>query len=261
MKRFATLSALFALGLLIGLNAVTITIGNGTHNQGWPFRTFYGFERSAALYTADQINATGFIDLVAWDCGITSGMIVPYKIWLKNTTDTSMTAQPWQVITATATLVKEGTYTPNTLGWHQFQLDFPFAYSGASLIILVETNHGEYGDGNQSVQAFKCTNTGEQRHQYWFLNTSEPIDPGTLTYNLPNIMMNFSSDIEDDLGAVDITGNPTPTVGEAASYTVSIRNNGSNAQSGYRVKLMDANNTELAAVNCPPINSGTTAEV
>ncbi len=261
MKRFATLSALFALGLLIGLNAVTITIGNGTHNQGWPFRTFYGFERSAALYTADQINATGFIDLVAWDCGITSGMIVPYKIWLKNTTDTSMTAQPWQVITATATLVKEGTYTPNTLGWHQFQLDFPFAYSGASLIILVETNHGEYGDGNQSVQAFKCTNTGEQRHQYWFLNTSEPIDPGTLTYNLPNIMMNFSSDTEDDLGAVDITGNPTPTVGEAASYTVSIRNNGSNAQSGYRVKLMDANNTELAAVNCPPINSGTTAEV
>ncbi len=184
---------------------------------------------------------------------------IPYKIWAKNTNETTLTAQTWQDFTNGATMLKEGTFTPNTLGWNIFQFDTPFAYNGAGLIIAVESNYG--GGGGGSGHTFKYTSALGQMHQFWYQDSSEPTESGSTNANLPNIMMHISSDIEDDIGALSLTGNLTPTVGIETSYTVRLRNNGSNAQDTYQVKLMGANDTELAVVNGPPINSGMTAEV
>jgi len=51
---------------------------------------------------------------------------------------------------------------------------------------------------------------------------------------------------EHDLGALSIQGSQTPTAGELNSYIVKIKNNGSHTETGYRVKLMDSEGTELA---------------
>ena len=241
------------------LPAGTVMIGSGTQGQRQPFGTVWGHERSATLYTVDQIGTVGFISMVGWDCSTTSNTNIPYKIWAKNTTETTMSAQSWQSFTNGATMLKEGTFTPNTSGWNMFELDTPFAYTGSSLIIGVESNYGGYGGG--SGHNFRYTNIGEQRHQMWYQDSTEPTGSGNVNANMPNIMMHLTSDIEDDIGALSIIGNLTPTVGIESVYTVRVRNNGSNNQNTYQVKLMGPNNTELVVVNGPPLNSGLIAEV
>jgi len=52
----------------------------------------------------------------------------------------------------------------------------------------------------------------------------------------------------NDLAATAISGAITPTVGIAATYTITVRNRGTNPQSTYQVKLIDSNNNELASV-------------
>ncbi|HNQ43593.1 MAG TPA: choice-of-anchor D domain-containing protein, partial [Candidatus Cloacimonadota bacterium] len=55
---------------------------------------------------------------------------------------------------------------------------------------------------------------------------------------------------EHDLAALTLTGNTTPSVGSAATYSVSIINRGSVTQNNYQVKLFQfPANTELASVN------------
>ncbi|MGI6198316.1 MAG: carboxypeptidase regulatory-like domain-containing protein [Candidatus Cloacimonadaceae bacterium] len=237
----------------------TIMIGNGTQAQGYPFGTLWGFERSASLYTADQIGIVGTLDMVAWDCATPANINIPYKIWAKNTTETALTPQTWQSFTAGATLLKEGTFTPNTSGWKSFQLDTPFSYTGSGLIIAIESNYG--GSGIESDHSFRYTNLGTQRHQVWRYDNIEPTGNGWIYADIPNIMMHIATDVEDDLCAINISGSLTPTVGQETSYTVRIRNNGSINQSNYQVKLMGPNNAQLAVVNGPPINSGMTADV
>ncbi|HPV15295.1 MAG TPA: carboxypeptidase regulatory-like domain-containing protein, partial [Candidatus Cloacimonadota bacterium] len=243
------------------LPAGAIIIGDSTRTQRWPFGTTYGFERSAALYTANQIGMAGDLNLsmIAWDCANTTDITIPYRIWAKNTNDVALTTQTWQELTTGATLVKEGTFVPNTLGWNMFQLDTLFVYAGSSLIIGVETNYGGSGEG--SGHTFSCTNLGQQRHQYWIQNDSAPTGNGTLHTYSPNIMMILNVDVENDLGAGSINGNLTPTVGIETSYTVRIRNNGSNDQNNYQVKLMGPDNVELASVAGPPISSQQVVEV
>ena len=53
----------------------------------------------------------------------------------------------------------------------------------------------------------------------------------------------------NDLAAIAISGNITPSVGLTANYTITIRNRGTNPQSTYQVQLIDSNGTELGSVN------------
>jgi hypothetical protein len=66
---------------------------------------------------------------------------------------------------------------------------------------------------------------------------------------------------DNDLAATGISGNQTPSVGAPATYTVTVYNRGSNAQSTYSVQLIDANNTVLASAAGPAIPSGSTLQV
>jgi len=62
----------------------------------------------------------------------------------------------------------------------------------------------------------------------------------------------------NDLAATSITGNPTPSVGTPTTYTVTVRNRGTNPQSAYSVKLVNAAGTELASVPGTTIQPGIT---
>jgi hypothetical protein len=61
---------------------------------------------------------------------------------------------------------------------------------------------------------------------------------------------------QNDLACIGLTGNTTPSVGNATVYTVTVRNRGSLPQSTYQVKLVTSTGTELASVNGTTIQPG-----
>ncbi|MFO7660692.1 MAG: carboxypeptidase regulatory-like domain-containing protein, partial [Candidatus Cloacimonadaceae bacterium] len=65
---------------------------------------------------------------------------------------------------------------------------------------------------------------------------------------------------DNDLAAISLTGNSTPSVGMATNYTVNIFNWGTNPQTTYTVKLFKEGNIELASVAGPAINPGLSAQ-
>ena len=139
----------------------------------------------------------------------------------------------WQYLTAEMTMVHEGNYVPNTLGWNSFQLDLPFTYTGGNLIVAVEAN---YGSGTLSSQRYRYTEADAQVHQYWFNINSPPTGTGQLNNRMPNLMLHLHSHLAGDMEAVSIRGNLTPTVGEVATYTVTIKNNDAQVQDNYFVE-------------------------
>ena len=54
--------------------------------------------------------------------------------------------------------------------------------------------------------------------------------------------------LQHDLGLLSISGNTTPSVNSPSTYTVAVKNNGSNTENTYTVKLMGTGNVELASV-------------
>jgi len=57
----------------------------------------------------------------------------------------------------------------------------------------------------------------------------------------------------NDMQALSVTGNTTPSVGSATSYVATVRNRGTNAQSNYLVQLVTTTGTVLATMNGTPI--------
>lgn len=99
-----------------------------------------------------------------------------------------------------------------------------------------------------------------------------PGSPATVSYLTENNMVNvfpgvgvkyvFSviPTISNDLMAVSISGNLTPTQGSVSNYVVDVQNRGINSQSVYEV-LLKTGNTTLASVPGPQIASGATIPV
>ena len=240
------------------LPAGVVVIGDGTLTQRHPFGLYYGHERSATLYTADQIGTEGFIDMISWDCANPSNANIPYRILAKNTTQTSLTAQTWQELTADMTLLKEGRFRANNTGWNNFQLTTPFAYAGESLIIAVESNIG--GNGAGGSNSYRYTGIDAERHLFCSEDMVPPTGPGIIDDKMPNVMLHLSPELED-IGALSIAGNPSPAVGEETIYTITLRNNGSSAQNDYLVKLVTDDGTELASLAGPSITPQETLQV
>jgi hypothetical protein len=66
---------------------------------------------------------------------------------------------------------------------------------------------------------------------------------------------------QNDLAALNITGNATPSVNMATNYSVTIKNEGTNQQSNYQVKLFREGDIEVGSVAGPVIAPGATAQV
>ena len=73
--------------------------------------------------------------------------------------------------------------------------------------------------------------------------------------------VDFEQIAPNDLAAVSLTGNTTPSVGSATTYTVNVFNNGTANQSTYTVKLYNAANVELASAAGTAIAAGATVPI
>ena len=71
----------------------------------------------------------------------------------------------------------------------------------------------------------------------------------------------FEQIAPNDLACERLSGNVTPTVGNATTYNATIRNWGTASQSTYTVKLFNGDNQELATANGVDIAPDTTVEV
>jgi hypothetical protein len=87
-------------------------------------------------------------------------------------------------------------------------------------------------------------------------NTSVATWPGNGTKYIFDVV----APAPNDMAALSITGNMTPTQGSASNYTISVRNSGTNAQSNYSVRIMMGTDV-LASVAGPAINAGAVQNV
>ncbi|WP_413511027.1 fibronectin type III domain-containing protein [Myroides odoratus] len=172
-----------------------VTIGAGTISQNHPLSSYFGYQRSAALYTAAEINQTGFINRLAWDIG-SVGAVRPVKIYLKEIEGTTITAANWTTLTTGATLVYDGSFLPNTTGYRTLNLDISFNYTGEtkSLLVLVEANAG--GGGIDGVSGLNIKgSTIANMHLAATQDTTAPTGNLTFGNSRPNIKMTFGAQI------------------------------------------------------------------
>ncbi len=240
------------------LTDVNATIGTGTSTQQAPFNGNWGYSRSAAIYTANEINGNGNIEKLAWDVSSSASTNFPVKVYLKNVSNSIMTAQTWNDLKTGATLVYDGTKSFSTTGWNEFILSNQFAYNNASnLMVLCETNYG--GAGNSNYPNFRYTSGVSGSHQTIQDDDYEPTFTGTLTTSRPNIkiisapkgcksprvavVINVSPQSPKDAGVIAIV---SPSNGVNMSnqevVTVKIKNYGSTAIQNFAVKYRINNN-------------------
>jgi len=163
---------------------VLAEIGTGTSTQGYPFYTFWDYTRSASIYTATEIGVFGAVTAVKWYVGTSAAFVIPYKIYLKTTTENTMAASPWANMLTDATLMQDATYTFSQTGWVTFNFATPFIYTGGNLLVLVEANIGAWVSGGAT---FRYTAAVAGQHQYWYQDGSPPTASGTINTNRPNI--------------------------------------------------------------------------
>lgn len=181
---------LFSILTLATIESVgQITIGTGTSTQRQPFSPYYGYERSASIYTSAEIGTTGTITTLGWYVGTGQATTIPTKIYLKTTTGTSFTAGTWASLTSGATLVYNASKTFSTSGWVTIDIT-DFTYSGSNLIVLCETNYGS--TGNETYANFRYTSS-TSKHEYWDQDDSAPIDNGLVNSQRPNIQITFGA--------------------------------------------------------------------
>ena len=173
-----------------------ITIGTGSIAQEYPLSNYYGYQRSAALYTAAEINQTGFINKLAWDIG-KLGDSRPVKIYLKVVDTAALTAADWATLTTGATLVYNGNFTPKgSTGYRTINLDRSFNYQDRTknVLVLVETNTGGAGIDETEGLLIKAS---ESTNKHLTLRVDNTSASGNLSFvsSRPNIKMMFGPEI------------------------------------------------------------------
>ena len=162
-----------------GWSQVDVQIGNGTTSYYDPLPGWYGWNRSAYLYKASEINTAGVINSISFQIqSASSGSTAKLKIYLVETSTTTMpglAATNWNALKTGATLVYNSTaFAGSPTGWKNITLDLPFAYAGVdNLMVLVE---GE-GCTTSGGCASQCYNhSSPATHWYSRKDSSAPDD-------------------------------------------------------------------------------------
>lgn len=138
MKKFIVLTLLLVFAAF--LMAETVVIGDGTAAQRFPLGSFWGYERSAALYTDADLGAQNTrISALAWYSTVATTAAVPTKIYLKTTSATALTSDTWANMITGATLVYDATHTGSLASaWNEFILSNTFDVDdGLGVLVLV----------------------------------------------------------------------------------------------------------------------------
>ena len=191
-KLFLFMLVLFIAGLAF---ADTVVVGTGTQVSRFPLGSYYGYERSAAIYTDTELGSQNTrISEIAWYTNTATSVSVPTKIYLKTTTSTTLTNATWATMIAGATLVYDATHTGTVAGgWNSFVFGNTFDVDdGLGLIVLVERNYGGGGNGTSSGAGVNATEfTGG--HLTWNQDNSAPTGSGSVSSIRPNVTITYTT--------------------------------------------------------------------
>lgn len=184
---------------------VTITIPSGNLQSSvtpaeWrkPLGTYFGFERSAFIYTHSEIGQFGTINSISFYCDtLNNPGNAPINIYLKEITSAAFAA-PSTVATeeSGAQLVYSGTLAVSSLvkgQWITFTLSNPFLHATANSVeVIVETNAGGSGNEINLAKGFYHYLTSIYAFQYWSADNTAPASIGTLSYKRPNVQFDMT---------------------------------------------------------------------
>ena len=204
---------------VLGIGSIygqTVSVPSANTNTGSvndPFGSYFGFERSAMIYTSTQIGGTtGNITSIGFylNSSSTPGEVINCRIYMKMRTNLFTSTSTYATETTGATLVYGPLNIPassfSTAGWVTIPLTTPFNYTGGTnhLEIIIETNTTGAGNEGSAAKQFRYSSPGNNQHyQYWNQDTTAPTGNGTRSANRPNVQLTFGS-------VAACTGTPAP---------------------------------------------------
>ena len=231
--------------LTISINAtsfaqvVTIPPAN-TNSNGvrQPLGSWWGYERTALIYTAAEVTQFGTISKVSFYVNSVSSPAAstPVQIYMKSTASATMTSSTFATYTAGATLVYSGNITSAQLvagNWVTITLDTPFNYASDNLMVLVETNATGGGNEGSTGKNFRRTLLADNKFQSWNADTNPPTGTGTLNLSRTNVQLDFGSAASNDVGVSAASfGSPIKIISAGKGYNLdaTVKNFGSTTQ-------------------------------
>ncbi|NLA24559.1 MAG: hypothetical protein GX879_06295, partial [Bacteroidales bacterium] len=160
----------------------TWTIGATTNGSYYgPLTHWYGYQRHANLYLQSEIGGYGIISKIEYyktNTPVTTDM--PTKVFMRNTTLTSLNTNTWNSTTYTGglpALLNTNTSQDGTEGWKALNLS-NFNYDSGNLLIMVYDAFGGTGGTTQYfAQRSDATSLGAAKRQ----DSSDPGDASAMT--------------------------------------------------------------------------------
>jgi len=168
--------------------STTVTIGTGTTSGGvYPLGIGISasYVNDAAIYLNSEIGGSGIIKKIAWKPGNSRTDTRNIKIYMKHTSSTSFSETTTNDLLQDATLVYDGTFTPNIAGWFTITLQTPFNYiKSQNLMVITVVN------GTAANRASNCSYTTSTNRHLQCSRTVNCLDTvGTVNNNRPNIQL------------------------------------------------------------------------
>lgn len=265
MKKLYILMWLAAFAFTGQAQTLTIPAANptGTTDRR-PLASWWGYERSASIYQSSEINAAGSITSIAFYVeknDLPAGTIIPTKIFLKNTTASTLTSTTVATEQAGAVLVFDAPVTISNAtvnNWYTITLTTPYSYTGSgNLEVITETNFGGTGVGSSTDLYFRHSAVGANRFQHWSADNSAPTGTGTLSGNRPNIRLGLAPSQPNDIAITAITS-PTSGCGLTGqeSICITVNNFGTAAQSNIPVSFTVNGGSPVNEIIAGPLASG-----
>ncbi|MDD2651382.1 MAG: choice-of-anchor D domain-containing protein, partial [Candidatus Cloacimonetes bacterium] len=229
--------AILLMVLSLNLIADDVIIGTGTTYTYDPFNAFYGYGRSASLYTAEEIGLTGNISHLSWEVGSTGSAVQPIKVYAKLVDEATLTVASWATLTEDATLLYDDDHVFAALGWSTIDIT-DFNYDGTqNLLILCESNYGGGGASGMYPQFRYTVTTG--KHLYARADNNPPT--GNLTVNTyrPNIKISFPSTTAPNAAVIGAPANGATNVAISPTFAWSSGTGGT--PTGYKVYIGTSN--------------------
>ncbi len=252
--------------LLAMLTDSEVTIGAGDQQGRIPVDMYWKNSLFECLYYQGELGfSSGTINGVKFYNNFISDLPnMPVNIWLGTTAQTAFAPNGW-IPSGQLTQVFNGVAN-FPVGANTIQINFstPFQYTGGTLVMMVnrpmDTQYYSSSD-NFYVQTVGTARALKAYSDNTLFDPAVPPTAGvTLSGQFPKTTFMYTGQaMLNDLAAVSVTGNPTPSAQSASNYVITVHNNGALTQSNYQVKLMQEGNIELGSVSGTAIPSQTDA--
>jgi hypothetical protein len=251
-----------AMGML-SLPAEEVTIGIGSLSTTAPiypsvysslFECLY-YNSELNMLPGSTISGVKFYNNYFGPCGST------IKIWLGYTT-LSHLGSAW-ILPTNLTLVYDG-YVDLPAGENTIPVGFTtnYTYTGGTLVMMISRPQQTPTSMSGSFKGQALT---QYRARWATAGSMNPANinpyappPVSPSQEFPKTTFVYTSSATTDLSAVSINGDKVVTAGNTYTFTVAVKNMGSDAQSDYTVSLCNSPNLVLATTGGLPIAQGQT---